>query len=81
MKLTKLFAGATLASLLLSNAAFAQTALTMWYHGAGNKVEGELITKIVTDFNASQTDWAVTLESFPQAAYNDSIVEIGRAHV
>ena len=73
MKLTKLFAGVTLASLLLGSAAYAQTKLTMWYHAAGAVVEGGLIKQIVTDFNASQSDWAVTVESFPQ--------EIGRAHV
>lgn len=74
MKLTKLFFGATLASLLLSGTAYAQTKLTMWYHAAGAVVEGGLIQKIVTDFNASQSDWAVTLQSFPQAVYNDSVV-------
>jgi multiple sugar transport system substrate-binding protein len=45
----------------------------MWYHGAGNEVESQIINQIVSDFNASQSDWSVTLESFPQAAYNDSV--------
>lgn len=67
---TGLLMGAT----LFSGSAMAQTSLTMWYHGAGNAVEAEVINQIVTDFNASQADWAVTLESFPQAAYNDSVV-------
>lgn len=74
MKLTRLFAGATLASVLLGGAAFAQTDLSMWYHGAGNEVEAKIIDTIVADFNASQTDWKVTLQSFPQGAYNDSVV-------
>jgi multiple sugar transport system substrate-binding protein len=52
----------------------AQTQLTMWYHGAGNEVEGNIINRIVDDFNASQSDWEVVLESFPQESYNDSIV-------
>ena len=52
----------------------AQTELTMWYHGAGNEVESNIINRIVDDFNASQSDWEVVLESFPQESYNDSIV-------
>ncbi|WP_420859089.1 sugar ABC transporter substrate-binding protein [Marivivens marinus] len=58
----------------LSSAAAAQTELTMWYHGAGNEVESNIINQIVSDFNASQSDWVVSLESFPQGAYNDSVV-------
>ena len=52
----------------------AQTALSMWYHGAGNEVEAKIINQIITDFNASQSDWKVELQSFPQIAYNDSVV-------
>ena len=66
---TALVAGAT-----LGTAAAAQTELTMWYHGAGNEVEGRLINQIITDFNAAQSDWTVVIESFPQASYNDSVV-------
>jgi multiple sugar transport system substrate-binding protein len=54
--------------------ALAQTELSMWYHGAGNEVEGRIIERIVDDFNASQSDWVVELESFPQDSYNDSVV-------
>ena len=65
---------ATLAlSTALAGAAWAQTTLTMWYHGAGNPVESSIVHKIIDDFNASQSDWKVTLQSFPQAAYNDSV--------
>ena len=67
-------AGASLAARLLGSAAQAQTALTMWYHGAGNEAEIKIINQIVTDFNASQTDWKVEVQSFPQLAYNDSVV-------
>ncbi len=67
-------AGATLAVALLGSAAHAQTTLTMWYHGAGNEVEAKIIDQIVSDFNGSQTDWKVELQSFPQGAYNDSVV-------
>ena len=73
MKLFTLSAGAMALTAGMSGAAFAQTELTMWYHGAGNEVESQTINQIVSDFNASQSDWSVTLESFPQAAYNDSV--------
>jgi len=66
---------ATLAfSTVLGGAALAQTDLTMWYHGAGSTVERDLINGIITDFNGSQSDWKVSLQEFPQAAYNDSVV-------
>jgi multiple sugar transport system substrate-binding protein len=54
--------------------AFAQTELELWYHGAGNPVERDILVGIINDFNASQSDWKVVLEQFPQGAYNDSIV-------
>jgi multiple sugar transport system substrate-binding protein len=60
--------------LMAAGAALAQTDLTMWYHGAGNEVESRIINQIVDDFNASQSDWRVSIESFPQASYNDSVV-------
>jgi multiple sugar transport system substrate-binding protein len=73
---SKLFlaTGVLLSTALSSGGAFAQTTLTMWYHGAGNEVEQKLVNQIITDFNTSQTDWKVELQSFPQAAYNDSVV-------
>ena len=46
----------------------------MWYHGAGNIIERGIIIGIIDDFNASQSDWVVTLEEFPQESYNSSIV-------
>lgn len=74
MKLTSLAAWTLAAQSLAVGASLAQTPLTMWYHGAGNEVESAIMDRIVADFNASQSDWAVTLESFPQGAYNDSVV-------
>ena len=50
------------------------TTLTMWYHGAGNDVEAAIIGQIIDDFNASQDEYFVTREDFPQEAYNESIV-------
>lgn len=49
------------------------TELTMWYHGAGNEVEREILLGIIADFNASQSDWTISLEEFPQNSYNESI--------
>jgi len=69
----KWLTGAAFAAAALSSAAQAQTTLSMWYHGAGNEVEAKIINQIITDFNASQPDWKVELQSFPQAAYNDSV--------
>jgi multiple sugar transport system substrate-binding protein len=65
--------GALGLSSLCASSALAATDLTMWYHGAGNPVEREIIMGIIDDFNASQSDWTVNLEEFPQAAYNDSV--------
>ena len=72
MKLFKFAASAAI--MAWASAAQAQTTLSMWYHGAGNEVEQKLINELITDFNSSQTDWKVELQSFPQAAYNDSVV-------
>ena len=68
------FIAPLLASAGLAGAACAQTEIGMWYHGAGNEVESRLINQVVDDFNASQSDYTVTVESFPQASYNDSVV-------
>ena len=57
-----------------SSAAMAQTTLSMWYHGAGNETEAPVINRIVDEFNASQPDWKVELQSFPTGAYNDAVV-------
>ncbi len=70
--LTRITAG-LLATTCLAGAAAAQTELSLWYHGAGNEVERGVLTGIVDDFNASQSDWKVVIEQFPQAAYNDSV--------
>lgn len=74
MKQTKLFTAALMAGTALGGAAFAQTEVGMWYHGAGNEVESAIINQIVDDFNASQSDYSVVIESFPQTSYNNSVV-------
>lgn len=73
MKQTRILLGAVVSAALLASTASAQTELSLWYHGAGNKVEREILTGIIDDFNGSQSDWKVVLEEFPQAAYNDSV--------
>ena len=73
MKHFTLAAGALLASVAFTTIAQAQTTLSMWYHGAGNEGEAKVLNQIIADFNASQADWKVELQSFPQAAYNDSV--------
>ena len=47
--------------------------LELWYHGAGNEVERTILIGIIDDFNASQSDWVVSLEEFPQQDYNESV--------
>jgi len=49
------------------------TTLSMWYHGAGNEVERGILLGIIEDFNASQSDWVISLEEFPQISYNESV--------
>ncbi|OOY06748.1 ABC transporter substrate-binding protein [Thioclava sp. F28-4] len=73
MKLLNVTAGAVIAATGFCSAAFATTDLTMWYHGAGNKVEGKIVNQIIDDFNKSQSDYKVALQSFPQNSYNDSV--------
>ncbi|SIT55551.1 Extracellular solute-binding protein [Mesorhizobium prunaredense] len=73
MKLTRHLTGVVIASTCLCAPALAQTKLTMWYHGAGNEVESRILNQIISDFNTSQSDWTVTIESFPEKSYNDSV--------
>ena len=59
---------------MLAGTASAQTELSLWYHGAGaTNAEADLGNQLVEEFNASQSDWVVSLESFPQLAYNDAV--------
>ena len=57
-----------------SSVACAQTTLSMWYHGAGNANEKEVLFGIIKDFNASQKEWKVEQQQFPQESYNTSVV-------
>ena len=72
MKMTPILAG-LLATGVASGAA-AETELSLWYHGAGSaNAEEALVNQLVEEFNASQSDWKVVLETFPQGAYNDAV--------
>jgi multiple sugar transport system substrate-binding protein len=64
-----------IAVLSLAGAASAQDPVTLrlWYHGAGNEVEREILLGIIEDFNGSQGNWVISLEEFPQASYNESV--------
>jgi multiple sugar transport system substrate-binding protein len=50
------------------------TELTMWTHSAGNQAELDIYEQIISDYNESQDQYEVVMESFPQGAYNDAIV-------
>ena len=63
---------ATIAAVIGASAQ-AATDLSLWYHGAGNDTEKRLLTNIIDDFNASQGDYRVVVEEFPQESYNDSV--------
>lgn len=53
------------------------TELSLWYHGAGNDVERDILVGIIEDFNASQSDYVIALEEFPQESYNESVTAAG----
>jgi len=69
--------GVTIAALFatgLAGSVSAQTELSLWYHGAGSaNAEEALVNQLVEEFNASQSDWKVVIETFPQLAYNDAV--------
>jgi multiple sugar transport system substrate-binding protein len=47
--------------------------ITLWTHNAGNDAELGAIEKVVSDFNASQDDYTVEVQAFPQESYNQSV--------
>lgn len=72
MKMTPILAA--LFATVGAGSASAQTELSLWYHGAGSaNAEEALVNQLVEEFNASQSDWKVVLETFPQGAYNDAV--------
>ena len=55
------------------------TTLELWTHNGGNVDELAINQQVVDDFNASQSDYKVKLQSFPQDAYNQAIVAAAAA--
>jgi multiple sugar transport system substrate-binding protein len=53
--------------------------VSMWTHNAGNKAELDSINAIVKDYNASQTNYKVEVQAFPQDSYNQSVVAAAAA--
>ena len=47
--------------------------IDMWTHSAGNPDELAAIEGWIANFNAQSDQFEVSLESFPQASYNDSV--------
>lgn len=69
-----LTAATAVATIMAITPVFAQTELSLWYHGAGSaNAEEALVNQLVEEFNASQSDWVVNIETFPQLAYNDAV--------
>ncbi|WP_091227943.1 extracellular solute-binding protein [Microbacterium sp. 3J1] len=56
-----------------SSAAGADGEITLWTHNAGNEDELASIEAIVDDFNASQKEYTVKVQAFPQESYNQSV--------
>lgn len=53
--------------------------LSLWTHNAGNKGELGAIQTVVDDYNASQSQYKVELQAFPQDSYNQSVVAAASA--
>ena len=51
-----------------------RTVLSMWTHSAGNPAELEVLDQIIADYNASQDEYVIKVEPFPQGAYNDALI-------
>lgn len=47
--------------------------ITLWTHSAGNEGEMQVISQIISDYNASQDQYEVVRQDFPQDAYNTSV--------
>jgi multiple sugar transport system substrate-binding protein len=53
--------------------------LTLWTHNAGNPEELAVVEQIAADWNAAHPNKKITVQSFPQAAYNDAVVAAATA--
>ena len=48
--------------------------LTLWTHNAGNPEELAVVQQIADGWNTAHPDKKVTVQAFPQAAYNEAVV-------
>jgi multiple sugar transport system substrate-binding protein len=48
--------------------------LTLWTHNAGNPEELAVVQQIADEWNTAHPDKKVTVQAFPQAAYNEAVV-------
>lgn len=55
------------------------TTLTLWTHNGGNAPELAVNKKVISDFNESQDEYEVALQSFPQDAYKNSVTAAASA--
>ena len=53
--------------------------LTLWTHNAGNPAELAVVQQIADDWNRAHPDRKVTVQAFPQAAYNEAVVAAATA--
>ena len=54
--------------------------ISLWTHSAGNPAEMNTLKTEVATFNASQSQYQIQIQSFPQASYNDSVSAAALAH-
>ncbi len=59
---------------LMATPGLAQEQIDLWFNNAGNPAETSVVERIVNDFNASQSDYEVVAQAFPQSTYNETIV-------
>ncbi|HCT76622.1 MAG TPA: sugar-binding protein [Micromonosporaceae bacterium] len=62
-----------------SNPDSGRQTVKLWTHAAGNPDELATIQQIISDFNASQTQYQVVHEAFPQGAYNEAVTAAAAA--
>lgn len=53
--------------------------LTLWFHGATNPNERAVLQQLIAAFNASQGDWAVTLQPVPRDVYGEAVAAAAQA--
>src|SRR5438067_515989 len=54
--------------------------ISLWTHSAGNPAEINTLKTEVAAFNASQSQYQIQIQSFPQASYNDSVSAAALSH-